>query len=398
MAPGSPSVNSVLPSRPWLAAMRPEAAREDVSGGAIVALQANDARAGEILLEAQDVVDLGAAPAVDRLVVVADAADVGRALGQQAQPQVLGDVGVLVLVDENELEAALVVGEHVRVVEEQPQVLEQQIAEVAGVQLLQAPLIGGIELRALAGRKAEGFARRHLVGRQSAVLPAIDERSQLPRRPAVLVEALRFDHLLQEADLVVGIEDGEARLEADELGVAAQDLDADGVEGAEPRHALDGAADEIADALLHLARRLVGEGDGEDLAGEGAARGEDVGDARRQHARLAGAGAGEHEHGAVERFDGRALLRVEAIEIGRGRVGAGAEPCSARAEIGCRTGAGRQIERRLVGCGTGRARCGGSGAGLRQIERRLVRVAVRRRVRQMFSALHHRFRTIAPGA
>ena len=54
--------------------------------------------------------------------------------------------------------------------------------------------------------------------------------------------------------------------EPDQLGVPAQDLDADGVEGAEPGHALDGAADQRADALLHLARGLVGEGDGQDLA------------------------------------------------------------------------------------------------------------------------------------
>jgi hypothetical protein len=47
-------------------------------GGAVVALEPDDGGAGEILLEAQDVVDLGAAPAIDRLVVVADAADVGR--------------------------------------------------------------------------------------------------------------------------------------------------------------------------------------------------------------------------------------------------------------------------------------------------------------------------------
>ena len=49
---------------------------EDVAGGAVVALEADDFRAGKIVLEAQDVVDLGAAPAIDRLVVVADAADV----------------------------------------------------------------------------------------------------------------------------------------------------------------------------------------------------------------------------------------------------------------------------------------------------------------------------------
>ena len=49
---------------------------EDMRGGAVVALQPDDGGAGKILVEAQDVVDLGAAPAIDRLVVVADAADV----------------------------------------------------------------------------------------------------------------------------------------------------------------------------------------------------------------------------------------------------------------------------------------------------------------------------------
>src|SRR5437763_16984952 len=51
---------------------------ENVAGGAVIAFEADDLGAGEVVLEAQDVVDLGAAPAVDRLVVVADAADVFR--------------------------------------------------------------------------------------------------------------------------------------------------------------------------------------------------------------------------------------------------------------------------------------------------------------------------------
>src|SRR6185295_17520304 len=64
---------------------------EDVAGGAIVALEPDHLGAGEVLLEAQDVVDLGAAPAVDRLVVVAYAADVLRR--QQCRRQML--LGVL---------------------------------------------------------------------------------------------------------------------------------------------------------------------------------------------------------------------------------------------------------------------------------------------------------------
>ena len=84
-SPGSSSVRRVLPRRPWFLAMRPEAAERICAGGAVIALQPDHRRAGKIVLEAQDVVDLGAAPAIDRLVVVADAAEVAR-LSQQAQP------------------------------------------------------------------------------------------------------------------------------------------------------------------------------------------------------------------------------------------------------------------------------------------------------------------------
>ena len=134
--------------------------RDEVSGGgedmprrAIIALQPHDLRAGKILLEAQDVIDLRAAPAVDRLVVVADAADValrtiGACLREQPQPQILDRVRVLVLVDEHIAEAPLIFGEHVRIVAQQAQTFEQQVAEIRRVQRLQ-PLL--IELRRCAG-------------------------------------------------------------------------------------------------------------------------------------------------------------------------------------------------------------------------------------------------------
>ncbi len=61
---------------------------EDVAGGAVVALEADDLGAGKIVVEAQDVVDLGAAPAIDRLVVVADAADVFEAAALTAPSRV----------------------------------------------------------------------------------------------------------------------------------------------------------------------------------------------------------------------------------------------------------------------------------------------------------------------
>ena len=97
--------------------------------------------------------------------------------------------------------------------------------------------------------------------------------------------------------------------------MAAQDARGDRVEGAEP-HALGGAADHRLEPLAHLARRLVGEGDGEHLGRKGAAGREDVGEPGRQHPGLAGAGAGEHQHRPVDRLDGAALRLVEAGEVG----------------------------------------------------------------------------------
>ncbi len=93
--------------------------------------------------------------------------------------------------------------------------------------------------------------------------------------------------------------------------MAPQDAGGDRVKRAEP-HPVGSASDHRLEALLHLARRLVGEGDGQDFAGIGAPARQDMRQPRRQYPRLAGAGAGQHQHGAVDRLDGAALRLVEA--------------------------------------------------------------------------------------
>ena len=215
------------------------------------------------------------------------------------------------------MEAVLILAQHVGLLAEQPDAFEQKIAEIGGVEDFQPLLERLVEFQALAVGEHGGFAGRHLLGREAAVLPAVDQHRQHARRPALLVDVLGFEQLLEQPDLVVDVENGEIGFEPDHLGVPAQDLDADGMERAEPRHALDHAADDVADAGLHLARRLVGEGDGQDLAGPGAAGGEDMGDAHGEHAGLAGAGAGQHQHRAVERLDREPLFRIEPGEIRR---------------------------------------------------------------------------------
>ena len=204
---------------------------------------------------------------------------------------------------------------------EQADVFQQQIAEIGGVEDFQPLLIAGVEFAALAVAEHRGFAAGNLRRSQAAVFPAVDQSGQHPRRPALVVDVLGLQQLLQQPDLIVDIEHGEVRFELHQFGMDTQDAAADRVEGAEPRHAFDGLAEHLAEPVLHLARRLVGEGHRQDLVRPCPALAQDVGDAGGQHAGLAGAGAGQHQNRSVQRDHRLALLRVEAGEIlrtGRG--------------------------------------------------------------------------------
>jgi hypothetical protein len=131
-------------------------------GGAVVALEPDDLGAGKVLFEPQDVFHFRAAPAIDRLVVVADAADVGAfaggPLGEQPEPHVLRGVGVLVLVDQDESELLLVLLEHVRMARNMRIGMAKQIAEIDRVQGLQPLLVGLVERPALAIGKGAAVA------------------------------------------------------------------------------------------------------------------------------------------------------------------------------------------------------------------------------------------------
>ena len=72
---------------------------EDHLRRAVVLLEPDDLRVGEVGLEVEDVAQVRAAPLVDRLVGIADDAQVAVDLGEPPDQQVLRAVGVLVLVD-----------------------------------------------------------------------------------------------------------------------------------------------------------------------------------------------------------------------------------------------------------------------------------------------------------
>ena len=90
-------------------------------------------RAREIRLKPQDVAYFGPAPAIDRLVVVTDAADVLVPLRQEPQPEVLRNVGILIFVYQNVFEPALILRQHIRMRLKDRHHMQQQIAKISGV-------------------------------------------------------------------------------------------------------------------------------------------------------------------------------------------------------------------------------------------------------------------------
>ena len=194
-------------------------------------------------------------------------------------------------------------------------VFEQQIAEIGGIQDFQPLLIELVELGALAVGESGGFGCRHMRGIETTVLPVVDLIGKRARRPALVVDVLGLQDLFQQPNLIVGIDDGEGGFQADKLGMPAQDLGRNRMERAEPGHAFGDNPGKRADPLLHFARRFVGESDGEDLAGKGAAGRQNMGDPGGENLGLACARAGKHQNRTLERFDRGTLLRIEPVEI-----------------------------------------------------------------------------------
>ena len=290
---------------------------EDGLRRAVVLLERDHPRAGEVVLELGDVADVGAAERVDRLVGIAHHGEVSVLLGQHRQQPELGVVGVLVLVHHDVAEALLPGGAGIGVGLEQEHRLQDHVVEVHRVGGVQPALVEGVH-------RGDGLLEEvaHLVAvglrRQEPVLRPRDGGVHRPRREALGVELELLDAGLHEPHLVGLVVDREARPVADPLGVAAEQPPAGRVEGHHP-HARGGApAHEPLHPLLHLVRGPVGERDRQDLARRGDARLDQVRDPVGEHARLARPGPGDDEQRAVGVHDRLALLGVERVEQGVG--------------------------------------------------------------------------------
>ncbi len=282
--------------------------------GAVVLLQLDHFQVGKIDLQRFQVFDGGAAPGIDRLVVVAHRgehrllADAGH---QQLHQFVLAGVGVLVFVDQQVAQAALPFVAHVFVVAEQLHRQADQVVEIDRLVGRQRGHVAAVDAR----RLRLVFVHRVLergVGVDQAVLP---QRHRILDAADQLLVGGR-GQVLHQREAVVAVHDREAVLQAQVFRFLAQDLHAQRVEGGNRQLlGLLRLLQQLGDALLHLDRGLVGEGQRGDV-GVVAAVLDQVRDLLRDHAGLAGAGAGQHQAGAVQVLHGFALRRIQT-RLGR---------------------------------------------------------------------------------
>ena len=177
-------------------------------------------------LEVEDVAGLGAAPAVDRLVVVADHAEVAPPAGQPPHQGKLRGVGVLVLIDHDVAEALLVFLLDLGEVIEKPDHQHDQVVEVDGVVALQALLVFGVDAR----RHLADDVALHEGSEVRRAKQSILGIGDLPDDGVRLQAVVRSDVMHQVPDqalLVGGAVNAEVALVAKEFDIGAQDAAAE---------------------------------------------------------------------------------------------------------------------------------------------------------------------------
>ncbi len=181
---------------------------ENIFGRPVILFQPDHRGIRKVALEVENISDVGAAPAVNRLILIADHTDVFVRLGEQAHQLILAAIGVLILVNHDEFEAAIHLKAQIGIMRQKADRLEQQVVKIERVGLVQAAFVlfvDGGELRGfLIGGGAIDILRRFLV----ALLVA-DPGAHGAVLHELFVQAQAAEDGLDYGHLIVGVVDGE---------------------------------------------------------------------------------------------------------------------------------------------------------------------------------------------
>ena len=292
---------------------------DDALCGAVVLLQLEYLCSRPCLGEGQDIVDVRPAERVDALRVVAHHADVAVFGSQLAHDGVLGQVGVLVFVHQYIMKMGAVFFEHVRMVAEQQEGVEQQVVEIHCGRLAATVPIFLVDIPqgrhtgsivCLIGFAAVGVGG----GRHQVVFGIGDARLHQTRLVGLLIQLHFLQQGADEAFLVGRVINREVPGEAQHVGFCPQDAHEHGVEGAHPELGGSVAAHLPGNAFLHLFGGLVGEGQGQDVPWT-VSLFQQVGNLVGQYPRLSRAGTGNDQRGAVVIEDGGPLAIIQFVDV-----------------------------------------------------------------------------------
>ena len=215
-----------------------------------------------VLLEVEDVLDVGATEPVNRLGVVSNYAEVFTPCRELLNDQVLSEVGVLVLVYQNVREFVLVLQEQIGKIPQQDVHLEQKVVEVHGLRSEAAVLISAVNLRNArpAGLVVFGHNLRVVgvsAGVDEVVFGVADSSLDAGGLVDFVVHAQPFDDVLNQRPAVLRVVDGEVAGVVDPLALHAENAGKNAVERSHPNVTGFAFANDLPDAFLHLAGGLV---------------------------------------------------------------------------------------------------------------------------------------------
>ncbi len=309
---------------------------QNILRGAVVLFEADDLGLGKIFLEFKDVADVGAAPGINRLVFVAHGTNVMALARQHAHQFVLRAVRVLVFVDEQILEAAIVILAHGRGGFQQTRRFQQQIIEIEGIGFAQFLAIFLEQMRDLL-RLRIGRLQVKLLRIEHVIFRPRDAREHGARRELLVVDAEALHHRLDHRLLVALVVDHEFFRMADRrlprrsrgnlqsFNVASQNAHAERMKRRDDRFRNAQSAHKFLHAFAHFGGGLVGKGHRQNGFRHHSNVLDQVSNAVGNDPCLAAPRAREDEHRALGSFDGLALLRVELIEKRQCGSGSGAD-------------------------------------------------------------------------
>lgn len=166
-----------------------------------VLFQFNRCRIGIVPGKVDDIADISTAPGVNALVRIADDADVAPAGSQDLGQGVLGMVRILVFVDQDVLEAGLVLFPNIFLFLQKAHGQEQEVVEVDSIVFPQLFLVQGVDVGYFLFVEIGGFRRKGL-GVHEDVLSRRNGPQDGPRHELLVIEVELFQAVLDQDQLV----------------------------------------------------------------------------------------------------------------------------------------------------------------------------------------------------